>query len=206
MYESEQTAFFSGLRLRVAPETKRLVRTTGGQLRYRHGSLFLALALSTAVPTFADKVLVDFSDGDRGSVYTQALTNGKGLQGASVYRNSSLSTLEEEEFRSESNPVVLVGDFSNDSKISDLDTLLNSSLDSSGHQVSLFDLRFNLDQYWERDGGKGWDDHNRWKRIGNDGPPPVVVTPEPGSLTLLLFGLAGLAMIAYRCNSLKNAI
>jgi hypothetical protein len=182
--------------MRVAPETKQLLRTTGCHLKYRHGSLFLAVALSTAAPAFADKIPADFRDGDRGSVYKQALPNAKGLQGASVYRNSSLSTFKEEEFRSEFNPVVLMGDFSNDSKISDLDTLLNSGLGSNGHQVSLFDLRFNHDEFWGRDGGKDWDNHYRRERDGNDGALSVVVTPEAGSRTLLLFGLAGLAMIA----------
>jgi hypothetical protein len=192
--------------MRVASETKQLVRTTGGHLRYRHGLLFLALALSTAVPAFADKVQVDFRDGDKGSVYTQSLPNAKELNGASVYRNSGLSTSRGEEFRSEFNGVVLLGEFSNESKISDLDTLLNSGLGANGYQVSLFDLRFNHGEFWERDGGKDWDNHNRWDRDGTGGTLSVVSTPEPGSLTLLLFGLAGLGMIVYRRDALKDAV
>ena len=192
--------------MRVAPETKQFVRTTGELLKYKHGSLFLAVALSTAAPAFANKIPADFRDGDRGSVYTQALPNAKGLQGASIYCKSSLSTFKEEEFRREFNPVVLMGDFSNDSKTSNLGALLNSGLGSTNHQVSLFDLSFNHGEFWGRDDGKGWENHNWWGRDDHDGALSVVVTPEPGSRTFLLFGLSGLAVIAYRRNALKNAI
>ena len=175
-------------------------------MKYRHGSLFLAVALSTAAPAFADKVPADFRDGDRDSVYTQALPNAKGLQGAPVYRNSGLSIFKEEEFRSEFNTVVPMGDFSKDDKTSDLGALLNSEFASTNHQVSPFDRSFNHDEFWGRDGGKDWDNHNQWKWDGNDGALSVVVTPEPGSLALLLFGLAGLGMIVYRRNPLKKAV
>ncbi len=175
-------------------------------MKYGRGLLFLTVALSVAAPAFADKITADFRDGDRGSVYTQALPDAKGLQGASVYRNSSLSTFKEEGFRSEFSPIVLMVDFNNHSKISDLDMLLKSGLAWNGHQVSLFDLRRNHNRSWGRDGGKDWDNHNRWERDGNEGAQSVIVTPEPGSPTLLLFGLAGLAMIGYRRDALKSAI
>jgi hypothetical protein len=99
-----------------------------------------------------------------------------------------------------------MSDFIKDAKTSDLGALLNSEFGSTNHQVSPFDLRFNHDEFWARGGGRNWRHHNWWDRDGNNGAPSAVVTPEPGSHTLLLFGLVGLALIAYRRNALKSAI
>lgn len=193
--------------MRTTPETKQSAGTTGGHLKYRHGSLFLAVALFAAAPAFADKIPADFRVADGGSVYMQALPNAKALPGVSVYRNSNLRALKEGQFPGAFHPVFLMSGFANDSKIADLDTLLISGMVSNGHQAGLLDLHFNHADLWGRDGGSRWPNHPRWGWDGgNDGAPSAVAIPEPRSLTLLLFGLAGLGLFVYRRNPLKNAI
>jgi hypothetical protein len=175
-------------------------------VKHRRELFFLAVILSPAVPAFADQIPADLRDGDRGSASVQLLPSDKALQGASGVRKFSLATFKEGEYRIEFTPATPMSDFGNDSKIADLGMLLSSGLGSNGHQVNPFDLRFNHGEFWGRDGGRDWDNHRRRGRDGNDGALSAAVTPEPGSRTLLVFGLAGLAMITYRRNSLKSAI
>lgn len=175
-------------------------------MKHRRELFFIAVILSSAVSAFADQIPADLRDGDRGSASAQLLRNDRALRGASGVRNFSLGTFKEGEVRIGFTSAIPMSDFSKDAKTSDLGALLNSEFGSTNHQVSPFNLSFNHDEFWGRDGGRDWDNHRRRGRDGNDGALSVVVTPEPGSLTLLLFGLAGLGMIVYRRNPLKNAV
>lgn len=177
-------------------------------MEHRHGSFLLAVVLSTAAPAFADRIPADFRDGDRGSVSMQGFPHKRALQDASVARNFGLSTFKEDEFRIEFSPAVRMSDFRKDGKISDVGALLNSGPGSDNRQMSLFDLGSKHGDSFGRDNEQGRWKHNENERDWDDGDGPrcVVATPEPGSQTLLLFGLAGLGMIMFRRNALKNAI
>jgi hypothetical protein len=173
-------------------------------LKHRHGSFLLAVVLSTAAPAFADRIPADFRDGDRDSVSMQWCPHKK----ASQARNLGLSTFKEDEFCIEFSPSVPMSDFRKDGKISDVRALRNSGPGSDNRQMSLFDLDSKHGDSFGRDHEQGRWKHNENERDWDDdeGPRGVVATPEPGSQTLLLFGLAGLGIIMFRRNALKNAI
>ena len=207
MYKSEQTPFCAELSMRTTPETKQSAGTTGGHLKYRHGSLFLAVALSPPRPLLPTKSLPTLGSpmGVRSTCRLCLML--RALPGVSVYRNSNLRALKEGRFPGAFHPCIPDSGFANDSKIADLDTLLISGMVSNGRRAGLLDLHFNHADLWGRDGGSRWPNHPRWGWDGgNDGAPSAVAVPEPRSLTLLLFGLAGLGLFVYRRNPLKNAI
>jgi hypothetical protein len=142
-------------------------------------ALFVALIFSAA-PAFADKIPMDLQNGETVSHHSQQRIHGK----ASAIR-----------FDSE------------DTKIAEVDVLEDSRLSTRNAQVELFALGSNEGHSFGRD-----NDHNAWRkhrdkgRDGGDVPVSSVAVPEPGSQLLLLFGLAGLGMLFYRCKSVKHAI
>jgi hypothetical protein len=139
-------------------------------------ALFVAVIFSAA-PALADKIPVDR---ETFSHHTQQWIHGN----ASAIR-----------FVSE------------DTKIAGVDVLADSRLSTSNTQVELFALGSNEGNAFGRD-----NDHNAWRkhrdkgRDGGDVPISSVAVPEPGSQLLLLFGLAGLGILFFRRNSLKQAI
>lgn len=204
MCKSEQTLFFSGLSIAKPSNQINRREPWRNHLKHKHGSFFLAVVLSTAAPAFADRISVDRMDGDRGSVSLQELPNRNVVQDASASRKFGLSRFKEDELRIEFNPAVRMSDFSKDAKISDLGALLNSGSGPNSHQASLFDLGSQHGDSFRWDAEKAERKHHERDRDNDDGP--LVAVPEPGSGTLLLFDLAGLGMIVYRRNALKNAI
>ena len=171
-------------------------------MKHRHGSFFLAVVLSTAAPAFADKIPVNLTEGDRGAVSMQGSPDKNALKDASASRTFGLSAFKEDASRIKLNPAVRMSDFSKDGKISDLAALLNSAPGLNNHRASLFDLGSKHGVSFGRDDEKARGKHNGRDRDDGDGPLSVVAIPEPGSLTLLLFGLAVLGMIVFRRNAL----
>ena len=175
-------------------------------MKQARGSFFLAVILSTAAPGFADQIPADRMDEDRGSVSMQRLFHERALQEVSALRHFGLSALKEDEFRIESNRYVRMSDFSKDGGIAIVAVQVGSGPGSSNRQVSLFDVDSRYSDSFGRNEEKAHRKLN-WKG-GDDGDGRVslVAIPEPGSRTLLLFGLTGLGMVFYRRNWLRNAI
>src|SRR5690349_4473408 len=128
-------------------------------MKQARGSFFLAVILSTAVPAFADQIAADRMDGDEGSVAMQGLFHERALQEVSALRDFDLSVLKEDESEPGS---------------------------SSCHHVRLYDLDSRYGHSLVRNEEKA---HRKVHgRGGDDGDVSLVATPEPESLTLLLFG------------------
>ena len=170
------------------------------------GSFFLAVILSTAAPCFADQIPVDRMDGDRGSVSTQGLLHEKALQEASALRHFGPSAFKEDEFQNRFNPYFRMSDSSKDGGIAILATKIGSRLGSNNHQVSWFDIDSRPGDSFEGNDEKGQRKVNGEAGDEGDGRVSLVAVPEPGSLTLLLFGLTGLGMVFYRRKWQQNAI
>ena len=174
-------------------------------MKQARGLFFLAVILSTAAPGFADQIPADRMDRDRGSVSMQGLFHEKALQDVSALRHFGLNALKEDEFQIESIPYVRMSDLTKDGRIAILVTHVSSGPGSNDRQVRLFDIDSRGDRFG-RNEKKAHRKHNGRDRGDGDGPVSIVATPEPGSRTLLLFGLTGLGMVFYRRNWLRNAI
>jgi hypothetical protein len=171
-------------------------------LKHMRGMLFLAVVLSTTVPILADDIHPSFTGGDRAASVVD-LSHSNRLQNDSASQNLGVSAFSDNEFRIESNSNVLITDFIKDDDRSDFAAGQNSTLGSNTQKMSLSHLGANLGGSLGRDGRESWG--------GGDGAPSVVLnpvsvlpTPEPGSLTLFLIGLAGLGTILYRRQPLKS--
>lgn len=142
-------------------------------------TLFVALIFSAA-PALADRILpMDPQNGENVSHHTQQWIHGN----ASVVR-----------FDSE------------DTKFSEVVVLEESRLNTRDTEVNLFALGSNEGHAFGRDNDKAWRKHTGKGWDGGDGPISSVAVPEPSSQLLLLFGLAGLGILLYRRDSLKQPI
>jgi hypothetical protein len=148
--------------------------------------MYLGIALLAASPAFADRIPVEFREANEGSVYTQAVSD------------------RENEFRVEYSSAFPIRDLSSDRKVLDLGRSLNAELELGSRNLIYFDSNRVDDVILVNERVRS----NRFERGGENGDVGLsaTITPEPGSGTLLLLGLAGLGMILYRRDALKNAI
>jgi hypothetical protein len=90
---------------------------------------------------------------------------------------------------------------SEDTKFSEVVVLEESRLNTSDTEVNSNEghaFGRDNDNDWRKRSGKGWD--------GGDDPISSVAVPEPSLQLLLLFGLAGLGILLYRRDSVKQPI
>jgi hypothetical protein len=145
----------------------------------KSSSFFLAVILSAATPTFADTIPADLHSGETASRYSRQWIHG----------NTSA-----------------VDFTSGDTKTAEVVVQPESGISASNAQLNLFGLGSNIGYALGRDNDKGWWGHKGNGQVGGRGVASLVAAPEPSSQLLLLIGLAGLGLLFYRRNSVKQAI
>jgi len=147
-------------------------------MNFRLASLLCGIVLIAAVPVLADRMP------DSG------YTNDSAYAGIHAGANN-------------------IADVQNAKSSLALDPLFTSSLDKDGHSVNLSGFSSFGRAYSTSDSGKAWgkerDGDGNNGRDHKKGGAPVAV-PEPGSLSLLLLGLAGIGVLAYRRGDRQKPI
>lgn len=175
-------------------------------MKQARGSFFLAVILSTAAAGFADQIQADRMDGDKGSVAMQGLFLKRALQDVFALRDFDLSALKKDEFQTEFNPYVRMGDPSKDGGMEIVATQVGYGLGLRNPQVRLDDVESGNGDSSERNDENAHRKLDRRGRGYGHGHVSLVAVPEPRFLTLLLFGLTGLWKVLYRRNWLRKAI
>jgi len=174
-------------------------------LKNQQATLLLAAILAVPVFAFADNIPGHSKSGHDYVTFSEDFTGQHDSQGNSA-RCNFLSGLTKE------NAGASFSGITKGEKDSERGISLSAGITSDEHSVKLVDFDGNKGSSFGRDKDKG-----RGKDHGDDGdgngtgsgggvPSPSIFVPEPGSQTLLLFGLAGLGTLFYRRKILTNAI
>ena len=173
-------------------------------MKPKQASLLLAVILAAPAFAFADNIPGHSKSGNNYVAFSEGLTDQQDSQGNSARCNFLLSSIKEN--GSEANS------FARDEKGANLGTYLSTGVDSNAHPVTLVD--FGANQGASSDKGKGKGKGKQGGGAGNENgttsgsgaPSPLIAVAEPGSQTLLLFGLAVLGVLFYRRKTLTIAI
>jgi hypothetical protein len=172
-------------------------------LKHTKRMLVLATVLFASVPVFADGIPAEFRAKDQDSLLSLAQkdpVDSPGWQTSPNFRESSLAK-DTSRFGSDSH--VRFNSFSEDQENQKLGDFLTSQTDAVKGPEKIIDFGFNDGNFTEP-----YHSQPRGRRR-NDGGSNVMdfaPVPEPGSRTLLLFGLTGFGLLLYRRNSLGHAI
>jgi len=164
--------------------------------------LLLAVILAAPAFAFADNIPGHSKSGNNYVAFSEGLTDQQDSQGNSARCNFLLSSIKENGSETSS--------FAKDEKGANLGTYLSTGVDSNAHPVTLVDFGANQGASSDKDKGKGkrggGAGNENGTTSGSGAPSPLIAVAEPGSQTLLLFGLAGLGVLFYRRKTLTSAI
>lgn len=180
----------------------------------KQGSLLLAVVLATAAPAFADSIPGHSRNGNNYVAFSEGLTDQQDLQGSSARCNFLLSSIKEDKSKTSSITPMSLSEFAKGEKGSNLGALPGNGFDSDSHHPKVVDFGGDQGASSDNKNGKGKGKHNGSDGDGNGNgtgsgsgaPEPLIPIAEPGSQTLVLFGLAGLGMFCYRRKSLTSAV
>lgn len=166
-------------------------------MKYKNAASFLALALAAAVPLFADSFPGHSRGGSKYVTFSEGFTSQQNSQGGAAECN-----------------FLLGAPTATGLTTSSIAGLSSTGMAASGASVKLVDFKGNQSASSDKDKGKG---KGKGKQGGGSGngtgttsgsgaPAPLVAVAEPGSQSLLLFGLAGLGMLVFRRKTFTSAI
>jgi hypothetical protein len=175
-------------------------------LKHTKRLLVLATVLFASVPVLADGIPAEFRAKAQDSFLSLAQkdpVDSAGWQTSQSFRESSLA---KDTSRFGSDFHVRFNSFSDDHESLNVGALQISQKDSVKGPEKIIDFGFNDGNFTEPYLPKA---RARRRNDGNDGGGNIVdiaPVPEPGSRTLLLFGLTGFGLLLYRRNPLQDAI
>jgi hypothetical protein len=175
-------------------------------LKIQHPILLLAGILAVPAFAFADNIPGHSKAGNNYVAFSEGLTDQQDSQGNSARCNFLWGSVKEN--GAKTNPIshASFSEFAKGDMGSNLGALLNTGMQSDSQHVRLVDFGGNQAGPLDKDKGKGRGKPNGASGTGSGTPSPLTSVAEPGSQTLLLFGLAGLGMFFYRRKALANAI
>ena len=167
-------------------------------MNYKYGTLFLAFMLATAAPAFADSVPGHSKDTNKYVTFSEDFLGQQDSQGNTAKCNFLSGSPNETGSQKGSFSAASFSGFTRG--------------ESAAHTLKLVDFGSSNGSSADKDNDKDKGKHNGKDKDGDESgagggtPSPLIAIPEPGSQSLLLFGLAGLGMFVYRRKSLTNAI
>lgn len=178
-------------------------------MKSRQGTLLLAVILAAPAFAFADNIPGHSMGANKYVTFSEGFTSQQNLPRGSAECNLLFGVPKENGLSTSS----IVGSSSSVNAMGEKGSVLGTGGASSGNSVNLVDFSGNIGASFDNDKGKG---KGKGKQSGNSGngngstsgsgdPSPSVVVAEPGSQTLLLYGLAGVALVFYRRKVLTNA-
>ena len=176
-------------------------------MKHIQGTLLLALMLATAAPAFADTIPGHSKGGNSYVSFSEGFAAQQDSQSSSARCNFFLGSVREIGSQTSSMAGASSGEIAKGEKDSERGASLGASLGSAGlgsdgHSVKLIDFGAGQGASSEKEKNKNKDrTHNGGDGEGNGTGSgsgvlsSTIPVAEPGSQTLLLFGLAGLGML-----------
>jgi hypothetical protein len=181
-------------------------------LKNQQATLLLAAILAAPAFAVADNISGHSKSENTYVTFSEGLPDEQNLRGNSARCSFIFSVLKENGAMTSSIAVASFSEFAKDEKGANLGAPLNAGMESDGGPLRLVDFGRNQGASSDNDKGKGHGKYNGGEGDGNGtgssngDPSPLIGVAEPGSQTLLFFGLAGLGMLFYRRKTLTNAI
>jgi hypothetical protein len=172
-------------------------------LKNKQAPWLLAVILAAPTFAFADNIPGHSKTGNNYVTFSEGLLDQQDSQGNSARCNFLLSSIKENGSETST--------FAKGEKGTSLGTYLSTGVDSNSHPVKLLDFGANQGASSDKDKGKGWgkprggDGDDNGSGGSSSAPSPLIAVAEPGSQSVLLFGLAAVGMLFYRRKALANA-
>ena len=176
-------------------------------MKSKQGTLLLAVILAAPAFAFADNIPGHSTGANKYVTFSEGFTSQQNLPRGSAECNLLFGVPKENRLSTSS----IVGSSSSANPMGEKGPELGSGEASSGNSVHLVDFSGNNGASSDKDKKKGKGKQNGGSGDGNGttpsngDPSPLIAVAEPGSQTLLFFGLAGVGMLFCGRKVLSNA-
>lgn len=178
-------------------------------MKSKQRTLLLAVMLAAPSFAFADSIPGHSAGAYKYVTFSEGFTSEQKSPGVSAECNFLFNAPKEIGLSTNS----IVSSSSSEIAMREEGSVLGAGGEASGNSVNLVDFNGNNGASSDDDKGKGkgkgkqggGSSNGNGATSGSGAPSPSVLVAEPGSQTLLLFGLAGAALVFYRRKVLTNA-